>query len=170
MTGHHHAKQSHGTNPLRIETPTLNQQAAALAQTRANNDPYVQDLAQIEPKFIAELLRRLDTPGADHAVIGAVLLAAGQLAGQVVEMIRPEARQYAAPMITNLFQLAGQQLYMGRLDHATGCPYPLATGKPCNYLGKAETADQLDAVMRGHIAIHHPDHTCPNTEPEPIDG
>ena len=162
MTGHQANNQSHGTNPLRIETPNLNHQAAAIAQARDQNNPYIRDLAPIEPKFIAELLRQLNNT--DHTLIGAILLTAGQLTASVINMLTPENKHHAGPIAVNLLQLAGQQLYMGKLTHATGCPHPLATGQPCNYLAKADTQDQLDAVMRGHIALHHPDHTWPTTE------
>jgi hypothetical protein len=168
VTGHQHRNQSHGANPLRVETPDLNAQAATLAAARSEGDPLVRDLEKIEPRFIAELLRRLDTT--DHALIGAVLLTAGDLASQVLELIGPEHRINGGPILTNLWQLAGQQLYQGKMRHITACPYPLATGKPCAHVAKAETEDQLDAVMRGHIDLHHPGAVWPIGEAEHVES
>lgn len=159
MTGHQAHNQSHGANPLRTETPDLTQQAALIAAARLEGNPYANHLAQIEPKFIAELTRQLD--GVDHALIGAVLLTAGQLTASVLALLSPESRPHAGPIAVNLLQLTGQQLYQGKMQHVTACPYPLATGKPCGHVAKGETEDQLDAVMRGHIGLHHPGETWP---------
>lgn len=168
MTGHQHHNQSHGTNPLRrIETPDLNTQAARLATARTEGNPLIRDLETIEPRFIAELLRRLDN--VDHAQIGAILLTAGELASQVLALIDEAHRPNGGPILTNLLQLAGQQLYHGKMRHIAACPYPLATGKPCAHVARAETEDQFDAVMRGHIDLHHPRQQWPVAEPEPKD-
>lgn len=165
MTGHHHDKRSRGANPLRTAHPDLDQHAAALAQARTDNDPMVKDLAQVEPSFIAELLRRLDD--VDPTTIGAVLLIAGNLAGQVLDHLPEAHRPQAGPILANLLQLAGQQLYTAKAPSRTACPYQLHNGKPCLHEATAENDDQLAAVMRGHVALHHPDHTWPpNGEPE----
>lgn len=163
MTGHQAHNQSHGTNPLRTETPDLTKQAAVIAQARAEGNPYADHLAQIEPKFIAELTRQL--PNTDHTLIGAVLLLAGQLTASVLTMLSPESRPHAGAIACNLLQLAGQQLYHGKASNTAACPYPLATGKPCTHVAKAQTEQQLDAVMRGHIDLHHPGQTWPVEEP-----
>jgi hypothetical protein len=163
VTGHHAHQRSLGAHP-RPETPELNHQATVIATARHEGNPYADHLADIEPAFIAELLKRLD--GVDHTTIGAILLTAGQLTASVIANLSPESRAHAGPVAVNLLQLAGQQLYQGKMRHITACPYPLATGRPCKHVAKAETERQLDAVMRGHIDIHHPGQAWPLEEPE----
>lgn len=167
MSGHQAHNQSHGTNPLRVDTPDLNHQAALIAAARLEGNPYADHLAAIEPKFTAELTRQLD--GVDHALIGAVLLTAGQLTASVLAMLSPESRPHAGPIAVNLLQLAGQQLYQGKMQHHAACPYPLATGKPCGHVAKGETEEQLDAVMRGHVGLHHPGEKWSPTESSEVE-
>jgi len=162
LTGHQHARQSHGASPAADHR--LDQFAAAISQGRADN-PAIASLADTEAQFIEAAM----DIGAhlDRQTVGAAWLILGQLMGTRLQSTPPEQQAQALAMLFQVARLAGQRLYTGdRLPIEARCPFTYATGKPCASTIKGVNEKQFDTNMRAHIWQHHPDETWPPAEPE----
>jgi hypothetical protein len=153
MSGHH---AGHTPRTAAPADPLLDQLAQHVTLARASGNPAVDALAVPESAFTAGVLSRLE--GLDATTIGAVLLAAGYYAGEYLKTVPPSADpRTAAGNAVNLLQLAGQQLYTSRVPSRAACTGTWPGGKRCKATFEAPTDEQLEAVIRGHMALNHPD-------------
>ncbi len=153
MSGHQHAKQSHGANPPASDH-RLDQFAASVAEARATN-PAVAGLATQEDQFIDAAM----DIGAhlDRQTVGAAWLILGQLMGTHLANVPPEHQASAVMMLLNIAKLAGERLYTGNgLPITVACPYTYGNGAACSTTRTAPNQERLDVLMRAHVMQNHP--------------
>ncbi len=151
MSGHQHARQSHGARPA--SDYRLDQFAAAVAEGR--NNPAVAGLVDQEDAFIDAAM----DIGAhlDRQTLGAAWLILGQLMGTRLQSTPPEQQPMVLGMLLQVARLAGQKLYTGTgLPVTVSCPFTYSGGGVCSTKRTAPTQDRLDLLMRAHVAQNHP--------------
>jgi hypothetical protein len=135
----------------------LDQFAATIADARTQ--PNLAALADLEQQF----LTGFHEVGAhlDPVQVGAAWMILGNLFAGFVGGLPPE-QQGCGPVLVNLARLAGARLYTGSgLPVTAQCPYTYGTGVECGKSYTQATQERLDALMRSHVALHHPGESWP---------
>lgn len=165
MTGHHAGHTPRTTAPAADHR--LDQFAAAVAEARTTQ-PALAALAVTEQQFIdaaMDIGAHLDRP-----TLGAAWLILGRLFSTQLASVPPEQQAGALAMLLNVAKLAGQRLYTGAaLPVTAACPYAYGTGAACGKQYTQATQERLDALMRSHVALHHPGQAWPPVEPDHAD-
>ena len=158
MTGNHPGRSG---NPARRANPGLDQLAAQIRNDRKAGHPELVALAGVEEHLLDVFLREAGEQ-IDLVQAGVTMLVMGQVFNQVVSQLPAEEFQRAPGLMVNSLRMIGQRLYSGDLPkHQLQCPFPLATGRPCPFKPRSSMGATLTAVMRGHVALHHPGETWP---------
>jgi hypothetical protein len=156
MTGHAHDNQrqpKHGADGL-------NALVAQIRRDRQGRNPHLVPLEGYEAEIINLFTR--EYPGHGYRDAGTTLLILGQLFVDWVTKM-PEAMQRQAPaLIINMMRMIGQRLYDGDLPPiGLTCPFHYVHGAKCKYLAEGADATRIDAAMRAHVGLHHPDNEWP---------
>lgn len=156
MTGHAHHNQA-SSDP----EASLQRLVTQIGNDRKGNHPALTALAEVEQKMLRAFAKAY--PGLRSVPdAGAALLVFSQLCADLVPKLPEAAQLNAGPLFINVGRLVGEALMSGRLAAAgLRCPFRYATGKECKYLAEATDQATIDAIMRGHVGLHHPDQTWP---------
>jgi hypothetical protein len=156
MTGHAHDNQrepKHGQ-------AGLDALVTQIRKDRQGRNPHLVPLEGYEAEIINLFTR--EYPGHGYRDAGITLLVLGQLLVDWVTKM-PEAMQRQAPaLIINMMRMIGQRLYDGDLPPiGVTCPFHYVHGAKCKYLAEGADTTRIDAAMRAHVGLHHPDNEWP---------
>lgn len=139
------------TDPTRLD-------AFAEAITAARTTGQYADLEPAEQAFINTLGEI--GPDLDRRTVGAAWMILGQLFATSLGQQPAHLQAEAAGRLLNVARFAGQRLYQGA-PLAQPCPLPRPSGTACRFVAKGVMQETLDAMMRAHAAVYHPDATWP---------